>query len=432
MTNISHDPAEYIRGIQQILVSDKKRIGFLFGAGSSLAWKNEDSLTVPAIGKMTTEIAKELSDIEESYKTALKEIKDELGDEFNIETILSNLEQKEKLIGGGKLNGLNKKDFKNLIKSLKEKIRQKVSVHKANGEPVKDSIIRDLVQTDFAKWIGQAERKYPIEIFTTNYDFLFELGLENREIPYYDGFCGSYKPFFNPESIEDLNFLSNQTKLWKIHGSLGWHYDDESKKIVRSITDDQDILIYPSRLKYENSKKQPYESLMDRLSNFLRNDDAILITCGYSWGDEHINSRIISALKTSTTSHVIGLIFDKYKDEEKTPKFALTEDSSLASIGLNNPKISIYGGRSAVIGCKFGEWELRSEPDHEDTVQINLYFDEDAPNSDDDELKKEKKEGQAWTGNGEFILPDFRKLAKFLNAMINDNEIRIAGKNVKK
>ncbi len=31
-----HDPSEYIKGLQQILISDKKRIGFLFGAGSSI------------------------------------------------------------------------------------------------------------------------------------------------------------------------------------------------------------------------------------------------------------------------------------------------------------------------------------------------------------------------------------------------------------
>ena len=57
----SHDPSEYIRGIQQILISDKKRIGFLFGAGTSLVRKNEHSQTVPAISKMTVEIMSELT-----------------------------------------------------------------------------------------------------------------------------------------------------------------------------------------------------------------------------------------------------------------------------------------------------------------------------------------------------------------------------------
>lgn len=37
--NLTHDPSEYIRGLQQLLISDKKKIAFLFGAGTSLAKK---------------------------------------------------------------------------------------------------------------------------------------------------------------------------------------------------------------------------------------------------------------------------------------------------------------------------------------------------------------------------------------------------------
>lgn len=53
MNELTHDPSEYIRGLQQLLVSDKKKIAFLFGAGTSLAKKNEDSKNIPAIDKMT-------------------------------------------------------------------------------------------------------------------------------------------------------------------------------------------------------------------------------------------------------------------------------------------------------------------------------------------------------------------------------------------
>lgn len=426
MAVLNHDPSEYIRGIQQILISDKKRIGFLFGAGSSLAQKNSKSLTVPAIGKMTSDIVLKVGKINGKYETALEEIEQELGKRhFNIETILSNLEQKSIFIGGGILNTLNKEDFENLILEIKKNVREMVSVHKVDKDTiVTKDIVDELVHTDFANWIGQAERKYPIELFTTNYDFLFELGLENKEVPYYDGFCGSLRPFFNPESVEDFSFLAKQTKLWKIHGSLGWHYDKDSEKILRVNPDDDDILIYPSSLKYKDSKKQPYEGLLDRLSNFLKQDDSILITCGYSWGDEHINSRIISALKTNTTSHVIGLVYDRYEPIEL--------ESKVVKIGLDNSKVSIYGARKAVIGCKFGEWVLKSEPSKDDTIHLNQYFDEDAYTDLEDILKNEAKGGEIWTGKGEFILPDFGKLAIFLNSMINDNEIKKMGQNVKK
>ncbi len=422
---ITHDPSEYIRGIQQILISDKKRIGFLFGAGSSRSKKNDKSLTVPAIGEMTTKIVKTLGAADKKYKTALKEIETELGEKnFNIETILSNLEQKAGFIGEGVLNSLKKDDFKNLISEIKKNIKEIVSVHKVEDAKgcksiVTKEIVSELVHADFANWIGQAERKYPIEIFTTNYDFLFELGLEQKEIPYYDGFCGSLRPFFNPESVEDFEFLSKQTKLWKIHGSLGWHFDKGAGKILRVNSADEDILIYPSSLKYKDSKKQPYESLLDRLSNFLKKDDSILITCGYSWGDEHINSRLISALKTNTTSHVIGLLFDKPDP--------ITEVNELVRLGLENSKISLYGSRSAVIGRNFGKWKLKSEPTLDDTISVNLYFDEDGPTN-----TEESGEELIWTGEGAFSLPDFCELVKFLNEMISDNEIKKLGANVKK
>jgi hypothetical protein len=112
------------------LISDKKKIGFLFGAGSSLAMKNKTSLTVPAIGKMTSEIVEEVGKVNAKYKTALEEIKEELEEKnFNIETILSKLEQKFSFIGKNILNSLNKDEFANLIKIIKKEVREKVSVH---------------------------------------------------------------------------------------------------------------------------------------------------------------------------------------------------------------------------------------------------------------------------------------------------------------
>lgn len=213
---ITHDPSEYIRGIQQILISDKKRIGFLFGAGSSLASKNHNSLTVPAIGKMTGEIIQELCDKESKYKTVFKEIEDEIGKtKFNVETILSNLELKFSIIGKSILNSLNKDEFGELISELKQLVRKKVSVHNVLlcdissktefYEVVPKDIVEQLVQSDFANWIGQAERKYPIEIFTTNYDFLLELGLEHKEIPYYMVFVAALDHFLILNPLKTLN-----------------------------------------------------------------------------------------------------------------------------------------------------------------------------------------------------------------------------------
>jgi hypothetical protein len=444
MNEIYYNPQEYVRQLQNLLISDKKKIGFLFGAGTSFAKKKDasDKSKVPAIYELTNNIVETLSTVEKNedgndkenkFKTALEYIKAELDSnkqDFNIEYILSNVIQKKEIIGEGTLNGLNKTEFEELEKQIKKAIKEKVSVHNH-----KDEIVKNLVHTDFAEWVGRADRKNPIEIFTTNYDFLFELGLEHKNIPYYDGFVGGFEPFFDALSVENSKFSPYCTKLWKIHGSLGWTFDKKREKVLRKSPndiDDKDILVYPSILKYSEAKKFPYISLIDRLSNFLKQDDTVLFVCGYSFGDAHINEVILSALKTNTTSHLYVLFYDEYK-EENTINYALRNDSNMAKIAKETKKISVYGMRNAVIGGIFGVWKLKNEPDKEDTININLYFDEDAAIDESadistateatDSSTTERRGKEIWTGKGKFILPDFAKFVNFLTSMIiNNNE----------
>lgn len=408
---LTHDPSEYIRGLQQLLVSDKKKIAFLFGAGTSLAKKNKDSVIVPAIGKMTNSIEVELSKTE-IFKTAIGEIKEEISlDKYTIETLLSNLEQKRQVIGNGTLNRLKKSDFDNLIKEIKKQIRETVSIHNSPLDLV------NLIHVDFAEWIGKFDRKYPIEIFTTNYDYLFELGLEQNNIPYYDGFTGSYKPFFNAESVEDLSFLPNQTKLWKIHGSLGWHFDETTKKVWRKDSTTEDILIYPSTLKYDHSRKQPYTALGDRLTNFLKQPDTILITCGYSFGDEHINERITTALKFNVSAHVYVLNYDiLWSAGEK--EYSFKEDSAIYKMAKHNNKISVFSSRGAIIGAQYGIWKLKKESDNDDAILVDSYFDIDAHTNEQEEKNEEKINEEIWTGEGELTIIDFAKFVKFIQSVI--------------
>lgn len=408
-----HDPSEYIRQLQQLLISDKKKVAFLFGAGTSLAKKSITSKVIPAIATLTQEIELVLS-ATVKYQTAFKEIKLEIEKDkykYTIESLLSNVEQKRQIIGDGKLNGLNKTDFDELIKQIKNQIREKVSIHKGID-------LKDVIRVDFAEWLGRADRKYPIEIFTTNYDYLFELALEDKNVPFYDGFTGSYQPFFNAESIDDLNFLPNQTKLWKIHGSLGWHYDEPTKKVWRKDSDDEDILIYPSTLKYNDSKKQPYTALGDRLTNFLKQPDTVLIVCGYSFGDEHINERITTALSSNTSSHVYVLFYDIMWKDNKRDSYSLTEDSYPAKLAKGNSKLSVWGCRNAVIGGHYRKWKLKREPDKDDAINIDLYFDADGPTDLNDPLQTEKKGDQIWTGEGELKISDFKNFVDFLQSMI--------------
>lgn len=426
----SFDPTEYIKGIQQLLVSDKKKIAFLFGAGTSLAKKEKNFPSVPGVGQLTDLVVENLiTDREKGvlYKVAIEEIKEELNEQtnsFNIESLLSNIEDKIRIIGGGTLNQLSKCDFQSMDKKIRDKIQESVSIH--NRIEAKQNT--SLIQYDFAKWICNADRKHAIEIFTTNYDYLFEIGLETVGVPYYDGFTGSYKPFFNPDSLEDINYLPQQTKLWKIHGSLGLHEETigDTKKIIRINSDKDDLLIYPSSLKYSNSKKQPYAAFMDRLNTFLKQDDAVLFVCGYSFGDAHINERIISALNTNSTAHVFVLFYDIVQKKEQSgdyvKEYTFQPDCELAQTATKNHKISVLSSRSAVIGGQYGEWKLKREPDKGDPLNVSWYFDEDAPLNADLTIGDEHSGDELWTGRGELTLPNFTYFTAFLKNMIPKNE----------
>ena len=404
----THDPKEHIAGLQGLLTSDKKRIAFLFGSGTSYC-KKGDLPNIPDMQKMTKQVESILlKDIK--FKKAVNEIKGELNNNYNIETFLSSIEQKKEVIAKGNLNGLSKQDFDVLIKKTKKQIKEIVSIH---DKVEKENKVGQLIHSDFAQWVGRANRKYPIEIFTTNYDYLFEMGLEYNGIPYYDGFTGSYKPFFNSDTVNDLDFLSTQTKLWKLHGSLGWRFEQATKKIIRARESKEDnMLIYPSVLKYNDSKKMPYTAFTDRLKNFLREPDTLLITCGYSFRDDHINELIFSSFKSEKPGNVIALYYD-IKKEGNRKDYTCVIDSNIVNLAKQHSRLSIYACRSAVIGCQYGTWKLEREPNKEDILNINLYFDEDAPQED-------KGKGNAklkWTGEGELVLPSFSYFVKFLQSM---------------
>lgn len=417
-----HDPREFIRGIQQILINNTIRIGFLFGAGTSMAapltdkdgnfvkdGKNRIKPLIPGVWAMTDSILAGIT--EDKFKKALETIKVELEENnsaFMLENIISAIDQKLKVVGKDTLCGLNRVELKELRTLFQKEIRSLVSVH---NNPKIDIEKSSQLHVDFARWVKNASRKNAVEVFTTNYDYLFELGFESKKLPYFDGFVGGYKPFFDPVSVENDYLIPKWTRLWKLHGSLGWGYDDKEERIIRSreISDDG-IVIYPSLLKYDDSRKQPYSSYIERLSSFIKKDDGVLFICGYSFGDEHINDTIINALAQSKSTTVIALVFDK----------SLNEDSTAIKVGRNSNKFMICGNKSSLIGGIFGKWALKREPAKDDFEFIDQFFDRDAPLPEADKGQGDEKE----LPTGELKLVDFNALIEFLVDLSYPNEGR--------
>lgn len=147
------------------------------------------------------------------------------------------------------------------------------------------------------------------EVFTTNYDTLFEQAAHGAGIVLIDGFSyGCPRRFFGRSYDFDIvdrekprvrggeNFIPNVVRLYKLHGSVNWFYEN-GVVIQRAATGTEEpMMIYPSTNKYAESYSQPYFEMMARFQATLRKKDCLLMVCGYGFGDQHINSVILEAL----------------------------------------------------------------------------------------------------------------------------------------
>jgi hypothetical protein len=92
------------------------------------------------------------------------------------------------------LSGLKTDELKKLKKSVRKTIARLVTPDLTGLSP-------DFPHRNFARWLAKTSRKACVEIFTVNYDVLIEHALESERVPIFDGFVGSYRPFFHPDSL---------------------------------------------------------------------------------------------------------------------------------------------------------------------------------------------------------------------------------------
>ena len=153
-------------------------------------------------------------------------------------------------------------------------------------------------------------------LFTLNYDTLIEQGADAEGAVLVDGFVGNMKRVFRPESYDlDFYFPAQTTEgrvhrfdralhLYKLHGSITWHRTEQGWEnpyglyatFFNQQCKDDDVLIYPSPLKYGQALGLPYSELFRRFGNAVVQPQSVLFTIGYGFGDEHINAIIRQAL----------------------------------------------------------------------------------------------------------------------------------------
>jgi hypothetical protein len=410
----THDPRKVLETLRNHLTQPEANVAFLFGAGTScavrvpVAVEGEDAQSkedvphtrslIPNVAELTKICVKEIRKLDPEgealrFGTAFDVIELEIRPSdrpTNIEDILSCVRRKMQAIGAGDtLSGLTSADLAQLERTVRETIAAQVNPDRSSFPP-------KLPHEDFVRWIARMPRAQPVEIFTTNYDVLIETALEAERVPAFDGFVGCNRPFFSHDSLTRPESAPGAawTRLWKVHGSINWRLDTTRgrPRVVRTDPHNEGEMILPSHHKYDESRKQPYSALLDRLTRVLERDDAILFVCGYSFSDDHINAIIFDALEAKQRPHVIAL---QYGDPEV--------GSVLADRAARFLNLMVLGPRIALIGGRLGEWRLEET---RGTSQIEQAFRLDPTD-----------EQEQPSGAGTLLLGDFARFAEFLGAL---------------
>lgn len=343
---MNHDQIRHLRSLRLLLSQNKSPLGFLFAAGCPLSIREAGGPLLPDMAGLT-KIIQDLHATDAAttpYKRLIAELGKAGKDILNLEDVLTYIRSmKEVSTGGGTVRGFTEDELKVLETEICSTIAQAVSKDLPDGD---NSYRR------FARWVSSIDRLAPIEIFTTNYDLLLEQALEEQCVPFFDGFTGSRFPFFDIHSVEENELPTYWARLWKLHGSVNWKSMPSGICRVSKGTQGSPELIYPSKLKYDQSRKMPFLAMSDRLTNFLLKPHAVLFICGYSFGDEHINDTIINALKINQSANVVALMYGKMK-RDLSGNLAAPEAVKRA---LERPNLSIWHDEEAVIGAQRREW----------------------------------------------------------------------------
>jgi len=357
--------------LRQVIAQGRKRIGLLVGAGAPASISVSGKPLIPTTDDLTRIV---LAALGAKYETTLDEIKTSIKIP-NIENILSRVRTLAGVIGTTEVHGLD------------------AGGHEALGEAICDEIGKIANKSlpgsvspfsEIVSWISGTDRSHAVEIFTTNYDLLFEQALEQAKAPYFDGFTGAREPFFDPSSVANDDLPPRWTRLWKLHGSLGWK-SNSREEVIRTGEPSATHLVFPEHLKYEQTQKAPYAALFDRLRAFLMLSDTILVAIGFSFADAHISARIDECLSANPSASVFAF---QYK--------ILEQENWACDIASRRANMSVYSPDRAMINGIVAPW-APGDPPTRDWEPIRSVFWDTSPGA------------TAPT----FVLGDFKRFTRF-------------------
>lgn len=163
-----------------------------------------------------------------------------------------------------------------------------------------------------------------VQLYTTNYDTLFEQAAQRLNYTIIDGFSFSYPRVFNGSNFDkDLvyrkhtrvkqedSFVPGVFQLFKLHGSVDWEKRQDGCILQRENVE-RPCIIYPASEKYESSYEQPYFEMMSNLQHTLREEGTFLIIAGFGFQDKHIQNIIREAALQNHNFHLLIVCYGKH------------------------------------------------------------------------------------------------------------------------
>lgn len=335
------DPFEQIGYLQQVFSTPRRPIGFFLGAGCPGAIKDESgNPLIPNITGITDLVDEKFASCPDFQ--LIKEQAPTNGDQaLTIEHMLTYVRSLRAVAGNSRIRGFSAESLDNLDDALCDSIQEITQQRLATD------------QTPFhklANWIRAIDREFPIEVFTTNYDLLIEQALEEAGVPYFDGFPGAMRPRFDLRAIEEDAIPTRWARLWKLHGSINWLQAQNT--VLRVPMDGNRGVIHPSHLKYMESRRMPYLAMTDRLRAFTKLPTSVLVFCGYSFGDQHINDILAQSLQSEPTASAFALMFGKRSD-----------CAAAIELAKSVTNLTILGRDGVLVGGRWSNWaETESSP----------------------------------------------------------------------
>ncbi|MBP6875767.1 MAG: SIR2 family protein [Candidatus Eisenbacteria bacterium] len=398
------DPYKQVGYLQQCLSSDKKPLGLFLGAGCPMAIRvggGNGQPLIPDIEGITTAVREALSqcaDCGPFLKLVDEQFSKDERRDVTVEDMLSHIRALRAVAGKDMVRGLTAENLDRLDEEICRTIH-------GLADKTLSGICTPYHRVAF--WAGGTQRENPVEIFTTNYDLLMEQALEDHRVPYFDGFAGVRKPFFDIQAMEDDRLPPRWARLWKLHGSINW-YQVPTEGVCRGATNEEGMrrVIHPSHLKYEESRRMPYLAMIDRLRAFLKQPTAVLVICGHSFRDQHLNEVLIQGLQSTQTAIAFALLYGEMADHPEAGKLARMQ-----------PNLSLLARDGGVLGGSEVKWPERdADSVSEDARRWVMWTPIDPAN-------------EAGKRTAEFRLGDFAVLGEFLQELTGVARLAAEGAN---